>query len=188
MQGFLRDAGLVVQYLNKDVAVAAGYAVPTYTDDLLHRIARNARALVATCAARGWTAMTRLMLQAITADGQTPAVAVAGVDAFCPRGMTLLHLAVGRGSPALIDALADWGREVGMTWNLDVHGERNITPLHLVAMLPQCDNMRKALARKYCCRCCRSWAAHVQCNPGSKSLLTQHRACPYPYPHPPDLF
>ena len=51
----------------------------------------------------------QLLLPAVSADGASAAQAVALMDACCPDGLTLLHLAVGTGSVELLGVLAAWG-------------------------------------------------------------------------------
>lgn len=89
----------------------------------------------------------QMLLPAVAADGQSPAEAVAAMNALCPAGTALLHLAVGTGSVPLVSALAGWGRATGHAWQVDAQeGAASLTPLHLAALLPNVDQMRAALA------------------------------------------
>lgn len=81
---FLRDVGLVSQYLEHGAAVEQGRPVPAYTPFLLRRIQDLACKLVAASAARGWAALVAYLLPATIATGQSPAAAAAQMDASCP--------------------------------------------------------------------------------------------------------
>jgi hypothetical protein len=144
---FLRDMGFVLQYLDRQTAEEEGRAVPTYTSKLLRQIASTACNLAATAAAQGWTATLRLLLQAVTAGGETRATAAAAMDTHCPAGATLLHVAVGTGNAAVVRELATWAAatsassssssgQISPAWCVDAQGPGGITPLHVAALLP----------------------------------------------------
>ena len=130
---FVRDVGFVVQYLDRLNAQEEGRPVPTYTTEILKIIASISCRLIAACVARGWAAMVRLLLPAVQAGGQSCAAAAAIMDAACPEGSTLLHIAVGTGNADIVRLIADWacglsGSESGGTGDergVDI-GERAI--------------------------------------------------------------
>lgn len=142
----LRDMGLVAQFLQRHEMAAEEYPCPAYTPALLADIACKARALVAAAVARGWAATAKLLLPAVTADGATAADALAALNACCPAGTTLLHVAVGTGSVAVVQELAAWAAQAGCCWEVDSAcvGSR-VTPLHVAALLPNAAEMRAAL-------------------------------------------
>ncbi|KAL4423948.1 hypothetical protein ABPG75_001249 [Micractinium tetrahymenae] len=143
---FLRDMGLVAQYLQRHEMEAEGYPCPAYTPALLAAIAGKARDLVAAAVARGWAATAELLLPAVTADGMAAADAVAALNACCPPGMTLLHVAVGTGSVAVVQELAAWAQQAGCRWEVNARcGNSRVTPLHVAALLPSAAEMRAAL-------------------------------------------
>lgn len=88
-----------------------------------------------------------MLLPAVTADGQSGDEAIAGMNACCPSGMSLLHVAVGTGSVPLVRELAAWAAGLGYCWEVDARGGNSgITPLHVAALLPNSKDMRAALA------------------------------------------
>lgn len=64
---FLRDIGVVVQYLNRHQLAAQGRPVPRYEPAVQRQIALMARRLVAAAAARGWSALAALLQPAVAA-------------------------------------------------------------------------------------------------------------------------
>jgi ribosomal protein L12E/L44/L45/RPP1/RPP2 len=147
LDSFLRDMGLVVQYLNRRQLGEEGYPCPSYGPTLLAAIAGKARSLVAAAVARGWVAVTQMLLPAVTADGLSASDAVAAMDACCPEGTSLLHVAVGTGNVPLVQSLSSWGATQGRPWLVDVPaGSAGITPLHVATLLPNSSDMREALA------------------------------------------
>ena len=66
MDAFLRNAGLVMQYLHRAQAVDSEIFEPLYTPDLIGRIGTMAQELVVVAMSRGWPALTRLLLPAVT--------------------------------------------------------------------------------------------------------------------------
>lgn len=140
-ENFLRDVGLVSQYLERATAAEQGRPVPTYTPFLLRRIGNLACKLVAVSAARGWAALAAYLLPATIASGQSSAAAAAQMDAACPPGSTLLHVAVGTGSVRVVHALLSWADKgsAGSNrafWAVDTRGVAGVTPLHVAALLP----------------------------------------------------
>lgn len=88
-----------------------------------------------------------MLLPAVTADGLSANDAVAAMDACCPDGTSLLHVAVGTGSAPLVQCLSDWGATRGRPWLVDAPaGSAGVTPLHVAALLPNSAAMRQALA------------------------------------------
>jgi NAD/NADP transhydrogenase alpha subunit len=78
-----------------------------------------------------------MLLRAVTADGAPAAQALAAMDACCPAGATLLHVAAGTGSVPLLRRLAAWGADSGVAWAVDAPaGQARVTPLHVAAVLP----------------------------------------------------
>ena len=67
MDAFLRNAGLVMQYLHRAQAVDSEIFESLYTLELVGRIGTMAQELVVAAMSRGWPALTRLLLPAITA-------------------------------------------------------------------------------------------------------------------------
>ena len=163
VDGFLRDLGLVAQYLDRENAEAEGRAVPTYTPNLLNSIQKIACKLVAAAVARKWVALTSYLLPATTAAGQTKAEAVAAMDGACPHECTLLHVAVGTGHVEIVQKLAEWAAEpspssstssssaaaasVAGPFAVNAKGLAGVTPLHIAAILPPklCYAMRSEL-------------------------------------------
>ena len=89
----------------------------------------------------------QMLLPAVTADGLSASDAVAAMDACCPDGTSLLHVAVGTGSAPLVQCLSDWGATRGRPWLVDAPaGSAGVTPLHVAALLPNSAAMRQALA------------------------------------------
>eukprot|EP00887_Chlorella_sp_A99_P007360 scaffold2.g7360.t1 len=145
VDALLRDIGLVAQYLARDRLAAAGRPQPTYGSVLLACVANLARRLVATAAARGWPALAQLLLPATTVDGASAAAAAAAISTACPAGTSLLHVAVGTGSVAVVQALAAWAKAQGAGWDVDARGMSGVTPLHVAALLPNGGAMLSAL-------------------------------------------
>ena len=139
---FLRDIGLVAQYLERASAEAQGRPVPVYTPFLLRRIQDLACKLVAACAARGWSGLVGYLLPATVCARQSPAAAAAQMDACCPQGSTLLHVAVGTGSVATVHVMLTWADKArtagdsGTFWAVDTRGVAGVTPMHVAALLP----------------------------------------------------
>lgn len=137
---FLRDMGFVVQYICRDAAKTQGFPLPTYTPQLVDTIQRVACRLVAAAAARSWTAVVRMLLPAVTA-GQSHAAAAAAMNACCPSGFSLLHVAVGTGNAVVVKELIGWaaaaGPDAGIPWAVDARGPAGVTPLHVAALLPE---------------------------------------------------
>jgi hypothetical protein len=162
VDSFLRDLGLVAQYLDRENAIAEGRPVPTYTPELLATIQKIACKLVAAAVSRKWIALTAYLLPATTVAGQTKDEAVAIMDAACPPGSTLLHVAVGTGNVEIVQKLAQWA--AGSTtpapatavpsttagpFAVNAKGIGGVTPLHVAAMLPPklCLAMRQELTK-----------------------------------------
>jgi hypothetical protein len=165
IDSFLRDLGLVAQYLERQQAEIDGRAVPNYTPELLNTIQKIACKLVAAAVSRKWIALTTYLLPATTAAGQTKEEAVAVMDAACPRGSTLLHVAVGTGNVEIVQKLAQWAARSSSSSSasstaaetlettcagpflVNVKGVGGVTPLHVAAMLPPkvCFAMRREL-------------------------------------------
>lgn len=111
VDSFLRNAGLVVQYLHRqDAPNQEGHDV-FYTSELGRRIARIAQELVVATAARGWPALARLLLPGTTAGGLSAREALAAMDAICPTS-SLSGLATG----AVRDVLTEWASAEGVVW------------------------------------------------------------------------
>jgi hypothetical protein len=155
VDSFLRDLGLVAQYLDRENAKAGGLPVPTYTPELLILIEKIACKLVAAAVSRKWIALTAYLLPATTAAGQTKEEAVGIMDTACPPGLTLLHVAVGTGHVEIVNKLAQWGDPRSSSsssaaspapaiaatptagpFAVDAKGLGGITPLHVAAILP----------------------------------------------------
>ena len=68
MACFLRDAGLVLQFLHRRQLANAGFSTPPSTPAALRAVALIARRLVAVAASRGWAALTALLVPALSAD------------------------------------------------------------------------------------------------------------------------
>jgi hypothetical protein len=138
VDALLRDAGVVVQWLERGGAASQGLRLPSYTPQLLESLQGMASGLAACAVARGWAATAALLLPATTAAGQSGAAAVAEMDAACPA--SLLHAAVASGRADVVQALAAWARGAGATAALagamDAKAEGGVTPLHVAAMLP----------------------------------------------------
>jgi SBP domain len=157
VDSFLRDLGLVAQYLDRENAEEEDRPVPTYTPELLATIQKIACKLVAAALSRKWIALTAYLLPATTAADQSKEDAVAIMDAACPRGSTLLHVAVGTGSLEIVLKLAQWAAESASSpttsaatagpFAVDAKGLGGVTPLHVAAMLPPklCYAMRHEL-------------------------------------------
>lgn len=64
---FLRDIGVVAQFLSRHQLAAQGHPTPRYDAALRHCIASMARRLVAAAAARGWSALAALLQPATAA-------------------------------------------------------------------------------------------------------------------------
>ena len=152
---FLRDIGLVTQYLERECAKEEGLPVPNYTPDLVQRIQDVACRLVAASIARGWSSLAAYLFPAVTAAGQSAAEACAFMDSLCPSGASLLHVAVGTGRVDVIDVLASWVSSLppptpdrSSLWPVDAKGNGGVTPLHVAAVLPveKSMDMRRALA------------------------------------------
>ena len=92
-------------------------------------------------------ATLQMLLPAVTADGLSGSDAVVAMDACCPKGASLLHVAVGTGSVPLIHCLSSWGATQGRPWLVDAPaGSDGVTPLHVAALLTNSAAMREALA------------------------------------------
>jgi hypothetical protein len=141
VDALLRDAGVVVQWLQRGAAAAAGRAGPAYTPLLLARVQGMACRLAACAAARGWPATAALLLPAATAAGQSGAEAVAAMGAACPPSASVLHVAVGSGRAEVVEALEAWARAAGggaaLALAVDGRGPAGVTPLHVAALLPR---------------------------------------------------
>lgn len=88
-----------------------------------------------------------MLLPAVTADGLSASEAVAAMDACCPEGASLLHVAVGTGCVPLVACLSAWGAPLGAPWLVDAPaGSEGVTPLHVAALLPNWSAMKAALA------------------------------------------
>ena len=111
VDAFLRNAGLVVQYLHRDQAPDQEGYDAMYTPDLRRRIGAMAQEVVVAAAARGWPALAALLLPATTAGGVSGTAALASMDALCPASTTLAGLA---SSGPLRDALAAWASAEGV--------------------------------------------------------------------------
>ena len=157
MDSFLRDVGFVVQYVQRRQLAAAGRPLPAYTPDLQASVADLAAKLVAAAVARRWTALGRLLLPATLAGRTRPAAAVAAMDACCPGGSTLLHVAVAGGSVPLVRLLARWGAATCAGWRLDAADAQGVTPLHVASMLRDGEDLLPVLAGGHslppCCCC-----------------------------------
>jgi len=162
VDSFLRDLGLIAQYLDREYAQAGGRPVPTYTPELLTTIQKIACKLVAAAVSRKWIALTAYLLPATTAAGQSKEEAVAIMDAACPPGSALLHVAVGTGNVEIVKKLAQWGDALSSSsattsatttapttrpFTVNAKGLGGITPLHVAAILPPnvCHAMRLEL-------------------------------------------
>lgn len=159
VDSFLRDLGLVAQYLDRENAKAEGRPVPTYSPELLTTIQKIASKLVAAAVSRKWVALTAYLLPATTAAGQTKEEAVVIMDAACPPGTTLLHVAIGTGNVQIVKKLGQWANAPSSSaaaaasptsatatttattptagpFAIDTKGLGGVTPLHIAAMLP----------------------------------------------------
>jgi hypothetical protein len=93
---FLRQVGLVVQYLYRHQLEQAGLAVPPYPPAVVASLARTARHADGVAAARGWSALRALLQPALSGAGE-PTAAPAGASPNPPGA---------RPSPGALPALA----------------------------------------------------------------------------------
>eukprot|EP00887_Chlorella_sp_A99_P001653 scaffold8.g1653.t1 len=112
VDAFLRETGLVVQFTHRAAAAVAaaaeGGAAPPWPAPLRRHVAAAARRLIAATASRRCPALVGLLLEGACADGCSAEDAVAGMDAACPRGATLLHVVAGAGCAATVGVLRAW--------------------------------------------------------------------------------
>ena len=149
IDAFLREVGLVVGWTHRHESAPAAGLPPPDSPTLLRSVASTARRLVPVVAARGAAALAALLLEGACVDGCSAAKALAAMDASCPA--SLLHVAAGSGSTAVIAALHGWGARHGLRWELQATAagscwEPVLSPLHVAAVLPDCNAMRQALA------------------------------------------
>lgn len=112
VDAFLRNVGLVVQYLCRGQIPGAERFEPLYTSELLRRLEAMAQELVVAAVARGWPALSRLLLPAATTGGSSASAALASMDALCPS--SLVDLAVSSGCDETASALLEWASAAGV--------------------------------------------------------------------------
>ena len=62
-----------------------------------------------------------------------------------PDQQTPLHLAVRSRSPEVLSALVAWAHDHGVTPDWSTQGSGGLTPLHLAALLPNCEEMVRGI-------------------------------------------
>ena len=86
------------------------------------------------CIASGLPGCTSAILDALVRNhGQCPERLLHSTDT---ESMSLLHLAMRRGHPAIVKALVSWSLSNGVRLNWSLPGPSGLCPLHLAAMLP----------------------------------------------------
>eukprot|EP00887_Chlorella_sp_A99_P007040 scaffold2.g7040.t1 len=152
------EVGLVIRFTHRHMAAAAaaaeGCPALPFSLRLRQRVAATAQRLVAVAASRGCPALAALLLEGACADGCSAEAAVAAMDAACPAGSTLLHVAAGTGCTALPAVLQRWAQCHSAGWHLrsggmvaeEVEGAPLLTPVHVAEVLPDGGAMRDALA------------------------------------------
>ena len=116
LDAFLREVGLVVQYTQCHLVPAGMPPQPPYPPPLLRQLAATAQRLVSAAAACGCPALTELLLEGVCAGGCSAAAAAVGMEAACPPGTPLLHVAQASGHAAVGRVLREWAQRHGLAW------------------------------------------------------------------------
>ncbi|KAI3430831.1 hypothetical protein D9Q98_009242 [Chlorella vulgaris] len=174
VEGFLRGIGLVLRYRQVKAAAerarqrpegdggGGGTAVGTADGDgrgstaegtvpadtksaLAGAAAAAARHGVVVAAGRGWPALAAMLVPSVATDKSSAEHAVRDMDAQCPPGSSLLHIATAGASAPVLQVLARWGRQQGYRWDVAAPARPSaLTPLHLAAAA-RCSTLVKAL-------------------------------------------
>lgn len=161
VSSFVRNVGIVLEWLrlqNGASPEASSFGESMHCAETARRVSAIAQRLVATCAARGWPALLRLVLPAIMCSDGSPAssssstasaaslsAAIDGIKSFSEEGFSLLHLVAISRCAATVPVLSEWGTRVGHTWRCEPAAPLGLTPLHLASILDDGGAMALAL-------------------------------------------
>ena len=162
VSSFLRSVGIVLEWVRvRNGASSEGSCFGESKDsaETARRVSSIAQRLVATCVARGWPALLRLVLPAMVCSEGSPAssssssmpsaasvsAAVDGIKSFSKEGFSLLHLVAISRYASTVPVLAEWGTRVGHTWLCESSSPLGLTPLHLASIIDDGGVMALAL-------------------------------------------